>query len=142
MNKKSGTAGSLVAPIDPKAPHEADVADPGALAAIKAEQIAQKVGKFGEQKFKPFKPAVEKDSPADEGKQEKETEKKLSWIEIELVGEDKKPIPGERYRVTLPDQTVDEGTLDDKGHARIEGFEKGDCKITFPDLDEEAWEDA
>ena len=25
---------------------------------------------------------------------------------------------------------------------RVEGFEPGDCKITFPDLDKDAWEDA
>jgi len=41
---------------------------------------------------------------------------KKSWIEIELVDEDGKPVPGEAYRITLPDgTTIDEGTLDDKG---------------------------
>jgi hypothetical protein len=136
MNKKSGKAGTLVAPIAPTEPHEADVADVGVMAAIKAEQFKQKVGKFGTEKFKAFKAAVLKEGPAEK----KEAEKKLSWIEIELVGEDKKPIPGERYRITLPDNSVAEGTLDDKGLARVEGFEKGSCKITFPDLDQDAWE--
>ncbi len=132
MNKKSGTAGTLVSPIAPAEVHEADQADPGVMAAIKAEQIKQKSGKFGTMPVKPHQ--------APETEEEKE--KKPSWIEIELVGEDKKPIPGERYRITLPDNSVAEGTLDDKGSARIDGFEKGACKITFPDLDQDAWEDA
>ena len=69
-----------------------------------------------------------------------EEEKKASWIEIELVGEDDEPIPGEKYKITLPDESVAEGTLDEKGFARIEGFEKGSCKVSFPRLDKEAWE--
>ena len=35
---KSGTAGSAISPADPKAAEEADVADPGEVAKIKAEQ--------------------------------------------------------------------------------------------------------
>ncbi len=48
---------------------------------------------------------------------EEEKEKK-SWIEIELVDEEGNPVPGEKYKVILPDgQTVAEGTLDEKGFA-------------------------
>lgn len=64
----------------------------------------------------------------------------LTWIEIQLLGEDDQPIPGERYRITLPDRTVREGTLDGQGLARVEGIEPGECEVTFPQLDEEAWE--
>lgn len=70
---------------------------------------------------------------------EEEAAKTANWIEIELVGEDGKPIPDEPYRITLPDGTVEEGTLDDNGVARVEGFEPGDCQVTFPELDEDAW---
>ena len=140
MNKKSGKAGTPVEPTPPMAAHEADVADPGEASQVKAEQIKTKSGKYGSEKVKPFKPTA--DSAAEEpGAEEKKAEeKKQSWIEIELVGEDDKPIPGEKYRVTLPDSTVDEGTLDQNGWARVEGFEKGLCTITFPDLDQAAWE--
>jgi len=79
---------------------------------------------------------------SDGGSSPADPAKKLSWIEIELIGEDKKPIPGEAYRITLPDNTIAEGTLDEKGFARVEGFEAGACKVTFPDLDQDAWEDA
>jgi hypothetical protein len=132
MGKKSGKAGKAVSPAAPAKPEDADIADPGKVAEIKAEQLETKSGKYGSTKIKPFKP------PTEEEKEEKKEE--LSWIEIELVGEDDEPIPGEKYKITLPDDSVAEGTLDEKGAARVEGFEKGTCKVCFPDLDKEAWE--
>ena len=59
------------------------------------------------------------------------------------MDEDDQPVAGERYRITLPDgTTVAQGTLDDKGFARVEGIEPGTCQITFPHLDKDAWEKA
>ncbi|WP_022665693.1 hypothetical protein [Desulfospira joergensenii] len=123
MAKKSGKAGSAVSPGAPDKAEDADIADPGKMAKIKAEQVEKKQGKYGKEETKPHKPEEEK-----------------SWIEIEMVGEDDKPIPGEKYKITLPDDTVAQGTLDEKGFARIEGVEPGTCKVSFPDLDKEAWE--
>ena len=80
---------------------------------------------------------VESPAPASED----EDEVKTSWIEIELVGEDNQPIPGERYEIMLPTgKTVAKGWLDARGFARETGFEKGTCQVRFPDLDREAWE--
>jgi hypothetical protein len=149
MGKKSGKAGKAVPPAAPKKPEDADIADPGKMAEIKAEQAETKSGKYGSEKVKPFKPPPEEEEAkaVEEGngetteeKEEKEEEKKKSWIEIELVGEDDEGIPGEKYKITLPDDSVAEGTLDEKGCRRVEGFEKGTCKVCFPDLDKEAWE--
>ena len=124
---KSGKAVKAVEPTDPKAPEEAAVADPGEMNKIKAAQQEAGSGRgAGGNKPKPAK----------------KNEEEQSWIEIELVGEDDEPIPGEKYRVTLPDETVDEGTLDGNGFVRIEGIEAGTCQITFPDLDKDAWEKA
>ena len=64
------------------------------------------------------------------------------WIEIMLFDEEKKPVAGQLYRITLPDGSVQEGTLDEEGLARVEGFESGMCQVTFPDLDQDAWEPA
>jgi len=143
MNKKTGQAGSLVAPISPIAAHEADVADPGEVSEAKAQQRAARTGKYGALPFTPFRPpaatstsTTTSTTSAEESPPE-ETEK--SWMEIELVGEDDQPVAGERYRVTLPDKSVDEGTLDQNGFARLAGFEAGTCMVTFPDLDEDAW---
>ncbi|MCR4308577.1 MAG: hypothetical protein NUW14_00920, partial [Deltaproteobacteria bacterium] len=73
---------------------------------------------------------------------EDEDEEEKSWVEIELVDEDGKPVPGERYRVETPDGKVAEGTLDEKGFARINRVKPGNCKVTFPKLDKDAWEKA
>jgi len=32
------------------------------------------------------------------------------------------------------------GTAGNNGFARVEGIDKGNCKITFPALDKDAWE--
>ena len=146
MGKKSGKAGNAVPPAAPKKAEDADVADPGKVAEIKAEQTQTKSGKYGSQKIKPFKPPTKEEAKVIEpdeqtaGEEKEEEEKKASWIEIELVDEDDKGIPGEKYKITLPDDSVAESTLDEKGCARVEGFKKGTCKVSFPRLDKEAWE--
>jgi len=61
------------------------------------------------------------------------------WLEIELVGDDDKPVASAKYKVTLPDGAEQEGTLDQNGWARIEAVAKGTCKVTFPELDEKSW---
>ena len=129
MSPKSGSPGSAVAPADPAKPHEADKADPVDTAEAKARQREAQSGKYGSQKVEAHKPPEDAE----------EKKKKTAWIEIELVGEDGGAMPGEAYRITLPDGTVASGTLDEKGRARVEGIEPGSCRITFPELDEEAW---
>lgn len=126
----SGSAGSAVSPTAPTAPEEADTADPGEMAELKARQREQKKGKYGSTPVKPYKPP--------ETEEEKQT--KTAWIEIEMVDEANKPVVGQKYSVELPDGSTCSGTLDDKGLARIEGIDPGNCKITFPDLDQDAWE--
>lgn len=72
-------------------------------------------------------------------KQETRKEAALTWIEIELIGEDDKPIPWEKYRIKLPDGTVRDGALNDQGFARVDGIDPGTCEVTFPALDKAAW---
>jgi hypothetical protein len=132
MNPKSGKAGSPVDPAEPKKSEAADNADPGEVEKVKAEQRQTKSGKYGSEKVKPNKPPQTKE----------EKEQKQSWIEIELVDEEDNPVSGAHYKITLPDESVCEGSLDDKGFARVDGIEPGTCKITFPDLDKDAWEKA
>jgi hypothetical protein len=63
-----------------------------------------------------------------------------TWIAIQLVGEDDKPIPGISYRILLPDGDTREGVLDDEGSARVDNIDPGMSMVTFPDLDKDAWE--
>jgi type VI secretion system secreted protein VgrG len=130
---KDGKAGTAVSPADPKEALEADKADPGEVEKIKAEQRQTKTGKYGTAPVEAYQPPQTKE----------EKEKKKSWIEIELVDEEGKPVPGEKYRITLPDgATVAEGTLDEKGFARVDGIDPGQAKVEFPDLDETCWSEA
>ena len=62
-----------------------------------------------------------------------------TWIAIELIGEDEQPIPGVAYAVTLPGGTVKEGKLDAQGSAVFMEVPPGVCKVSFPELDQEAW---
>jgi type VI secretion system secreted protein VgrG len=72
-----------------------------------------------------------------------DAKKKPHWIEIELIDQQGKPVPGEHYRITLPDgTTLAEGRLDDKGRARVDGIDPGTCKVTFPELDRTTWRPA
>lgn len=77
------------------------------------------------------------------GKKSKPPEKpkdKKAWIEIILVDAEGKPMPGVKYRITPPGGAPVEGRLNEHGQAGLYQIEPGNCKITFPDLDREAWE--
>lgn len=126
MTPKAGKPGSLVSPAEPTKAKEADNADPGEVAQMKAEQAETKSGKYGSSPTKPYKP----------------TEEEVSWIEIELVDEEDNPVPGMPFELTLPDGSPYSGTLDHKGFYRVEGIPPGECKVSFPSLDEEAWKKA
>ncbi|MGH9665492.1 MAG: hypothetical protein ACRD9L_13795, partial [Bryobacteraceae bacterium] len=52
-------------------------------------------------------------------------EKPTYWLEIELFGEDQRPIPWEDYLVVLPDGKRAPGFLDAEGFARFEGLPTG-----------------
>jgi hypothetical protein len=70
---------------------------------------------------------------------EKPAEKK-AWIEIILVDNEGKPMPGVKYRITPPSGKPVEGRLNEHGQAGLYQIDPGNCKITFPDLDKETWE--
>ena len=63
-----------------------------------------------------------------------------TFVEVQMVGSDNKPIAGVKYRIELPDGDTKEGVTDANGMIRYEGIDPGECKVTFPDLDKDAWE--
>jgi protocatechuate 3,4-dioxygenase beta subunit len=68
-----------------------------------------------------------------------EKDSKKTWVEIELLDKNKRPVKGLAVEVTLPDGTVDKSTLSDKGTYRKDGIDPGNCKVRFPDLDGREW---
>ena len=79
--------------------------------------------------------------PNDEPEFEVTPKRPAHWIEIELVGDDDKPIPNEAYIVVFPDGKETRGRLNKAGFARISSIaQPGTCKVSFPNLDTDAWE--
>lgn len=137
---KSGKQVNSVSAAKPDSVHQADSADPGEVSKVKAQQQAQKIGKYGETKAKPYKPlppiAV---SSKDRAAREKQKQAEQTWVGIELVDEAGQPLGGHPYRITLPDGSVKTGTTDAKGRAKVEQFATGPCTLTLDHLDEKSW---
>ncbi len=74
----------------------------------------------------------------DEALEQGSLHEEKTWIEIELTDMEGNPMPGERYWIKLPDDTVREGALDRLGRAYFGGLDPGECEIRWPDMDEEA----
>ena len=136
----SGTPGNAVSPTAPKSPDEADQADPGQMAQIQAQQQAAGKGKYGSISPAAFKPPTPEQVAQTQAASAGQPPPPPHFIEITLVDQENTPIAGEPYKITLPGgQVVAEGTLDEKGHARVDGIDPGQCKVTFPNRDKSVW---
>lgn len=61
-------------------------------------------------------------------------------VMIELLDRDGNPVPGEPYRIKLPDGTVVSGKLDATGKAHHAGIEQaGTCQVCFYERDAKIW---
>jgi hypothetical protein len=67
------------------------------------------------------------------------SKEKKHWVEIAMVDKEGNPLPGQDYEIKLPDGSIVTGSLDEKGAARVEGIDPGNCKIKFPSLDKTVW---
>ncbi len=65
--------------------------------------------------------------------------KQATWIGIQLVDKDGKPVAGEKYRVVLPDSSVMEGATDKDGKASFQNIIAGQAKVSFPGIDGGEW---
>ena len=125
----SGSPATPAPPLNPTEPEIADNALPGSESPSFRSQRAQ---------LSPAQAAAA-DAPWHDA-HSAENQTKKNWIAIRLRDERGDPVPGEFYRITLPDgSTLCEGTLDEKGFARVEGIDPGTCKVSFPRLDRDAW---
>jgi phage protein D len=56
-----------------------------------------------------------------------------TWLELVLLDSQGHPVPYERYKVVTASGEEIEGTLDAKGHARLNGIPRGSNTVSFPD---------
>ncbi len=113
----SAESGKMSSPLKPLKPTAATTAEPGTL---------PKSG--GDSKEKSHDPAS------------KEAQDKTHMIEIELKDEDGQPVAGERVKVKLPNGRIARKTTNKQGLAVIKNIDPGNCEISFPGLDDKAWE--
>lgn len=111
-------------PTKPKKAKEAVTADPGELTKVEREPDQPESAQRAASKSEPHEP----------------DKKKTGWIEVVLIDEADKPVPGESVLIKLPDGKIHSGSLDDQGFIRVDGFDPGTCEICFPNLDKDAWE--
>lgn len=147
MKAKSGKKIEAVKPTKPEEAFVADEANPGTVAKVKAKEIAAQKGKYGQTKAPAFKPK-QAPPPTEENTSSSsssssssdistEEEKETTHIAIKLTDVKGNAVVGEKYEVELPDGSVSTGTLDVDGTAKIEGFEAGQCKVRFPNLEDD-----
>lgn len=127
----SGPGATVVAAKAATMALEADKAKPGELM-----RYAPESGNAARYQMAPIS-----DAPAHNENSE-ENKDKTHWIAIELRDEADQPMAGEAYIITLPDGTEKSGSLDDKGYAKVEHIDAGNCQVKFPNLDKRAVEEA
>lgn len=66
-------------------------------------------------------------------------EEPRTWVAVRLVDSDGKPVPGQRYKIQLPDSSIEEGTLDADGSVRFNNLLPGQCQVRFPDIHGDEW---
>jgi hypothetical protein len=62
-----------------------------------------------------------------------------TWIEIRLVGDNDRPLSGEKLTLTLPTGEAQVGSFDERGTRLVVGLEPGKCRFSLPHLDHAAW---
>jgi hypothetical protein len=63
-----------------------------------------------------------------------------TWVEFRLIDMEGNPVGNMHYTVVLPGGATEDGYLDSSGSVRFSGIDPGECTITFPDLDRDAWD--
>jgi uncharacterized Zn-binding protein involved in type VI secretion len=66
---------------------------------------------------------------------------KEDWIEIHLFDKEGNPLANEDYKLEFPDGTDQTGTTNSDGVVEIHRTDPGNCKISFPKIESDKWED-
>jgi type VI secretion system secreted protein VgrG len=64
-----------------------------------------------------------------------------TWIRVRIVDADgRTPVPGTAYQIRLPNGAIKRGRVDESGEVTFHGIDPGECELTLPELDGDAWE--
>jgi len=84
-----------------------------------------------------YRPSGAAESP---GEQVKSARVVKTWVEMEVVDDDGRPMAGRGYVCMLPDGTLQTGTLDRGGRVRFEGIDPGNCAFSLTDFHAADWD--
>ena len=62
-----------------------------------------------------------------------------TWVEMEVVDDQGRPLPNQDYLCMLPDGTLREGQTDAQGRVRFDGIDPGNCAFSLTKLSPERW---
>ncbi|MCE7973184.1 MAG: type VI secretion system tip protein VgrG [Leptolyngbya sp. PLA1] len=110
--------------------HEADKADPGEMAKIKAEQRQSGKGKYGKTKVDP--------TPGGGGGGETPPPGK-TWYEFKITSDDGTPIPNEKTKVILSTGAPQELTTNSDGVVKVETDEGVSAEAGYPNYTDPEW---
>lgn len=113
---------------------------PGAVAECPYKKVVSEQAKAPVEVKQSFELTMQVLQTLGARRQPQQQKDKKAWIEIILVDMEGNPVPGAKYRITPPGGAPVEGYLNEHGQAGLYQIDPGNCKITFPDLDREAWE--
>jgi hypothetical protein len=66
--------------------------------------------------------------------------RKKTWVEFAVVDMEGNPVSNKRYLVMLPDGSLQEGMLDQRGVVRFNNIDPENSVFSLPELDKDAWE--
>jgi type VI secretion system secreted protein VgrG len=107
---------------------EADKHEAGGHKAYSGSYSGQRYVPGKGQKFPPPPPGPSYTPDKPENKDKKH------WVGVRLKDNTGKPMAGQICHIVLPSGEVWEGTLDEKGEAKVEQLDPGNCTISFPGL--------
>jgi hypothetical protein len=84
-------------------------------------------------------PAAEPQAPAKKPPKKSSDAPVKTWIAVQLIDDRGDPVPNAAYKVTLPDGSVMNGSLDDQGIVRFDEIDPGECLVSFPEIHAKEW---
>lgn len=120
---------------------DVDVLGRLAAALVSGRLVLVRLGPVVKPRRRPIAEARERDARRDDFELLQEARRDNHWIEIELVGEDGVGLPGHRC-VLVDGAGVERSAMTDGlGVVRWTRLPPGTCRVSFPDLDADAWQE-